>query len=137
MLWVDRCKTPGCEEMALVNFGYYCKACHTKTVAEQHAKIREHMRRGNGQAMSTVDKACEFLDQVKELLKSKNASYGDSAGSPLRIFSKSDATAGIRVRIDDKLSRVARGTQGYQEDTVKDLVGYLALLQAMEGDKHG
>ena len=39
-----------------------------------------------------------------------------------------DAAAGIRVRIDDKLSRLARGDGSGDEDAVKDLVGYLALL---------
>ena len=33
-----------------------------------------------------------------------------SALDPLRIFSKADTTEQINVRIDDKLSQIARGT---------------------------
>ena len=37
----------------------------------------------------------------------------------------------IRVRIDDKLSRLARG-QAAGEDVVLDLIGYLVLLRVAE-----
>lgn len=79
----------------------------------------------------TVDAACEFLDSVKSVLRAKNQSYGDSAGSPIRIFSRADRAEAIRVRIDDKLSRIARGIDYQNEDTLLDLVGYLALLHAV------
>lgn len=68
-------------------------------------------------------------DQIKELLLQKNADYGDSALKPLRIFSKTDASEQIRVRIDDKLSRLATGGEKtFKEDTLLDLAGYLVLL---------
>ena len=57
---------------------------------------------------------------------------GDSVGKPLRIFSQAGVTEGIRVRIDDKLSRVARGKEWPGDDVVIDLVGYLALLAVTE-----
>lgn len=70
------------------------------------------------------------VDDVIELLRTKNQAYGNSALSPLRIWASADAMEQIRVRIDDKLSRLARGdrTELVPEDTVKDLVGYLVLL---------
>ena len=37
------------------------------------------------------------------------------------------------MRIDDKLSRLARGTDYADEDTVLDLIGYLVLLRIAEG----
>jgi hypothetical protein len=81
-----------------------------------------------------LDKAIDFLDEVKETLKSKNKAYGNSASNPVRIFSKCDADEGIKVRIDDKLSRIARGDGSGNEDAIKDLVGYLALLRGMQKD---
>jgi len=78
----------------------------------------------------TVQDAVKFLAMVAEMLKKKNRAYGNSAGDPVRIFSRLDAEAGLRVRIDDKLSRITRGAGSDDEDTIKDLVGYLALLWA-------
>ena len=76
-----------------------------------------------------------FADQVRaeceaiaEMLISKNQAYGNSALEPARIFSKASAIEQINVRIDDKLSRMMRGSSA-GEDTVKDLIGYLILLR--------
>jgi hypothetical protein len=65
---------------------------------------------------------------IGEMLKKKNAAYGDSALSPVRIFSKADPVEQILVRIDDKLSRLARG-HAAGEDVEDDLMGYLVLLK--------
>lgn len=83
-------------------------------------------------ASPTLRLAVEYLQSVAETLCAKNAAYGDSAGSPRRVFSSVDAATGIRVRIDDKLSRIASGNESGDEDTRRDLVGYLALLHAVE-----
>lgn len=74
-------------------------------------------------------------DSIKELLLAKNRAYGDSALNPLRIFSKASAEQQILDRIDDKLSRLARGTatDAVPEDTVRDLIGYLVLLLVARG----
>ncbi len=69
------------------------------------------------------------LADVRALLVAKNAAYGDSALNPLRLFAGDlDVAAQLRVRIDDKLSRLARGTAA-GEDVEKDLLGYLLLLR--------
>lgn len=68
-------------------------------------------------------------DQIKALLIEKNRAYGNSALDPVRIFSRVDAAEQIRVRIDDKLSRLQRGSTYGNEDTVLDLIGYLVLLR--------
>lgn len=66
---------------------------------------------------------------LAEMLLEKNRAYGDSALNPIRVFSKVDDIEQIRVRIDDKLSRLARGTGFENEDVVSDLLGYLILLR--------
>jgi hypothetical protein len=66
-----------------------------------------------------------------EILQAKNASYGNSAADPVRIFSKADPLEQINVRIDDKLSRLIRG-HGYPGDNDEDdLIGYLLLKKAV------
>ncbi len=67
-------------------------------------------------------------DAIKAMLLAKNAAYGNSAIEPVRIFSRADAAEQIRVRIDDKLSRLARGAAA-GEDVELDLIGYLVLLR--------
>ena len=76
----------------------------------------------------TVEQAItEKCDEIKALLISKNKSYGNSALDPIRIFCQEGNYDQLLVRIDDKLSRVARGGNT-SEDTVMDLAGYLILL---------
>jgi len=67
-------------------------------------------------------------DAVKEMLLEKNRAYGDSALDPVRVFSKASTVEQILVRIDDKLSRLARGSAD-GEDVERDLLGYLVLLR--------
>lgn len=81
--------------------------------------------------MSSADDIRAECDALCELLLEKNRAYGDSALEPIRLFSKSDATEQLRVRIDDKLSRVARGSAA-GEDVVMDLLGYFILLRIAE-----
>lgn len=72
------------------------------------------------------------LTRVREVLITKNAAYGNSALEPLQVFSQGSPSKSIRVRIDDKLSRLAHGTDFENEDTVLDLLGYLVLLRISE-----
>ena len=66
-------------------------------------------------------------DEVKRILLEKNRAYGNSALAPLRIFSRADPVEQLNVRIDDKLSRIARGREYAGDDTELDLIGYLIL----------
>lgn len=68
-----------------------------------------------------------ITDQIADLLIAKNKAYGDSALNPIRVFSKSNRIEQLNVRIDDKISRIQRGTDFEDEDTVRDLAGYLVL----------
>lgn len=65
---------------------------------------------------------------IAKLLIEKNKAYGDSALNPVRVFSKASRTEQLNVRIDDKISRIQRGTEYGDEDTVRDLAGYLVML---------
>ena len=83
--------------------------------------------------------AFEILGICMELavfLIDKNTAYGDSALDPVRIMSSSDPAEQIRVRMDDKLSRLVRGHAG-GEDALKDLVGYWVLMRVAEKRKGG
>jgi hypothetical protein len=70
----------------------------------------------------------EVLDAVSAMLIAKNEAYGNSALDPVRIFSKVSPVEQILVRIDDKLSRLARGDNA-GEDVEMDLLGYLVILR--------
>ena len=70
-------------------------------------------------------------DQLREMLLAKNIAYGNSALEPVRIFSRCSPREQILVRIDDKLSRLAKGSDYPGDDTVMDLTGYLILLQVL------
>lgn len=71
--------------------------------------------------------AAEFA-ALEEMVLRKNLAYGDSALDPVRVFSKAAADEQIRVRLDDKLSRLARGDAA-GEDVEADIVGYLVLMR--------
>jgi hypothetical protein len=68
----------------------------------------------------------EVCQEICEMLVAKNRAYGNSALDPVRIFSKADPDEQLNVRIDDKLSRLVRGTAA-GEDVELDLIGYLIL----------
>jgi hypothetical protein len=76
----------------------------------------------------------ETCDSIRDMLLAKNESYGNSALEPLRIFSKADNVEQLRARIDDKLSRLMRGHDYRSDDTLRDLIGYLILLEIAEGE---
>jgi len=70
------------------------------------------------------------LDQIRDMLISKNLKYGNSALEPLGVFSQLSAKEGLLVRIDDKLKRIKNGSlERDDEDVVNDLIGYLVLLK--------
>ena len=67
--------------------------------------------------------------QIAHMLIKKNIAYGNSALEPVRIFSKADAREQLHVRIDDKLSRIMKGTAYVGDNDIDDLIGYLVLLK--------
>ena len=74
----------------------------------------------------------ETCDAIKELLLEKNRKYGDSALSPIRVFSKASPQEQILVRIDDKLNRFKNRQNDEDEDVIQDLIGYLILYKVAQ-----
>lgn len=87
--------------------------------------------------MTMAQMIADECDAVKELLIRKNKAYGNSALNPVRIFSKADTVEQIKVRLDGKLSRLARGkeTDAVPEDLTMDMLGYLVLLRIAEKEE--
>jgi hypothetical protein len=69
------------------------------------------------------------LMAVSDMLNEKNRKYGNSALEPKRIFSKASSIEQIKVRLDDKLSRLTAEQVDEDEDVLMDLLGYLVLLR--------
>jgi len=79
--------------------------------------------------MNTKDKIKLKCQEVEDLLIQKNDAYGDSALNPVGIFSSLKASEAIRIRLDDKLKRIANvGLNDETEDTLMDCAGYMVLL---------
>ena len=78
---------------------------------------------------STEKEIWDVCNDMAWFLIDKNRAYGNSALDPVRIFSNSDNVEQLKVRIDDKLSRFARGTDFPGDNDVDDLIGYLVLLK--------
>ena len=78
---------------------------------------------------TTQNIIANVCDNIKSMLIEKNKSYGDSALDPIRIFSKASSDEQIKIRIDDKLSRISRGSEFYGDNDLDDLIGYLILLK--------
>lgn len=76
----------------------------------------------------------EVCNDMAWFLIDKNRAYGNSALYPVRIFSSSDNVEQLKVRIDDKLSRFARGGEFPGDNDIDDLIGYLVLLKVAKRD---
>tara|TARA_R110000824_G_scaffold64572_2_gene168667 strand:+ start:8728 stop:9027 length:300 start_codon:yes stop_codon:yes gene_type:complete len=85
------------------------------------------MKKNKGKTNIKIE---QIMNEVKDLLLLKNEQYGDSALSPVGIFAQGSASDLIRVRMDDKISRLALGNEAIEkdEDIIVDLCGYCVLL---------
>jgi hypothetical protein len=54
----------------------------------------------------TQKKITQVFNSMRDVVIEKNKRYGDAALTPKKIFSKLEPGEGIKVRIDDKLSRI-------------------------------
>lgn len=83
----------------------------------------------------------KVLNRFRDLLIEKNHKYGDAVLSPKRVFSRADTIEQIRVRMDDKISRIMQGSVNDQEDSYCDLLGYLIMHEIaklrIHTEKHG
>lgn len=100
------------------------------TIHSQENHIPSYTFTSSNEVDPTTYQTRKILERVADMLDEKNKAYGDSALNPVRIFSQADAVGAIKVRIDDKLSRIKnQGLTSDSEDTILDLIGYLALLK--------
>lgn len=97
-------------------------------VVDAHIKTRVPLVKDDPLPESAKKIAAE-CDRIKAFLVEKNLKYGNSALEPVRIFSGADTVEQLLVRIDDKLSRMHRGSEFAGDDTTLDLIGYLILLR--------
>lgn len=74
----------------------------------------------------------KVLDKMKDVLLYKNQKYGDSALHPKKRFYKGDSTNSIKIRLDDKISRVENCDEIRIND-VADIIGYCTLLLVSMG----
>lgn len=82
--------------------------------------------------MNFQEEVKQILEEIKDLLISKNIKYGNSAIDPLGVFSDLSPEEGIRIRIDDKLKRIKNGSLDKDdEDVINDLIGYLVILKIL------
>ncbi|MCK7461180.1 MAG: high-potential iron-sulfur protein [Sphingobacterium sp.] len=110
-----------------------------RAVTRKTPQADHHHESSNGNASVAIDgdlpstTVADLIRQecamLRDVLLSKNAKYGNSALEPVRVFSKADPVEQIRVRLDDKLSRLMRGQGIEDEDVELDLMGYLILLR--------
>jgi len=77
---------------------------------------------------STQGNITQVFNSMRDLVIEKNLRYGDAALAPKRIFSKLDAGEGIKVRMDDKISRIMNSDGAIRKNDVADLMGYLVLF---------
>lgn len=89
------------------------------------------LRAPEAATQSFADLVWRELREIGSMLVEKNRAYGNSALDPVRIFSRADRLEQLKVRIDDKLSRIAKGHAAGEELT-GDLIGYLVLLRIAE-----
>lgn len=105
----------------------------------QRIDISDSLRTTNADAdfrpiTNTHKEILNVCNDIANMLIEKNKSYGDSALDPVRIFSGSDNQEQLKVRIDDKLSRISRGREYLGDNDLDDLIGYLVLLKVAKRD---
>jgi len=74
--------------------------------------------------------------EIAQMLIEKNISYGDSALSPIRIFSQADNQEQIKIRIDDKINRIKNGSGFAGDNDIDDMIGYLILLKIAKANSN-
>lgn len=76
---------------------------------------------------NTQEGIAHICNALKRVLLEKNKKYGDSALKPARIFSRADEVEQLKVRLDDKISRIRNGSELRKNDLL-DFLGYCVLL---------
>lgn len=122
--WADVSESRGTDPAKVEN----ARECARQMRAWRTTNRPEPEPNDDPELVQTQADIAAVCDEVKALLLAKNRAYGNSALDPVRIFSKAPADEQIKVRIDDKLSRLMRG-HAAGEDVILDALGYLMLLR--------
>lgn len=77
--------------------------------------------------LTTLEKITTVFRSMANLVTEKNIRYGDAALAPAKIFSKLSPEEGLKIRLDDKISRIINSDEIRKND-VADIMGYLCLL---------
>lgn len=99
-----------------------------KLSPEEEKELAENSSFGK----TTQVKIAKICNNLKDLLQYKSLKYGDSALNPFNLFSKLTGEEAIKIRIDDKISRI-KNCQELRKNDVCDLIGYLILLCIIKG----
>jgi hypothetical protein len=81
---------------------------------------------------NTQDQIELLFNNFKDFLKEKNRRYGDSAISPVKVFSRVETSGQLCNRLDDKLSRI-KNSDELKKNDIADVFGYTALLLIQMG----
>ena len=85
-----------------------------------------------GQENNIQELISAVCESVKNVLLEKNRRYGNSALEPVKVFSKTNSEEAIKIRLDDKISRV-KNSEELRKNDVFDMIGYLTLLSVQKG----
>lgn len=100
--------------------------CKESKLTEKHDPITEDLSPFSAKLENVVN-------GLYTMLMDKNKAYGDSALNPIGIFAQGNPEDLIRVRIDDKITRIKNLKGKDTEDPEMDLTGYLILLLISRG----
>ena len=97
-----------------------------KAAAEELKRVNEKATGATTEVQRRIEGLCNAM---RDLLLEKNRRYGSAALEPLNIFSLQNSANSIKVRLDDKLSRIKnRTTADPKANDVCDIIGYCFLL---------
>jgi hypothetical protein len=72
-----------------------------------------------------------ILNSLENVLIEKNKKYGNAALAPIKMFYNGDASTSIRIRLDDKISRI-KNSDTLRKNDMFDILGYVILLGISE-----
>lgn len=119
----------GCENCYFDGY----KGCeHENHPSRQCAKDKTIFVLSVEQPTDTQHQITQLTNAMQTVLLEKNKRYGNSALEPLNTFSKLSNSDSIKIRLDDKLSRIKNSDEPRTND-VCDLIGYCFLLLISKG----
>lgn len=135
--WLDGCDLVG---HVYKDGGSMCLRCGmaNRSVWETtKPKITTPEKPTSSESAPLEDEIRRECNELADFLVDKNRKYGNSAVDPVRIFSKANVLEQLKVRIDDKLSRLRSAQLDEDEDVINDLIGYFILYRIAKSKESG